>query len=159
MESREGTAQEAVVHQVDNMESAQVSLVVNGNAQNSPWRLLVSLRFPACQWESRKRPIGHTDRDDLLCTINPDPKEYTTEWETIYFLSNIAWTIFPTPPDQSTWAARMWHSRAVITWPASRSKLSTQTLANTWGTDLLTSKCKRASLGFMSVVRWGTHFS
>ena len=113
--------------------------------------------FLAWQWESRKNLSGHTDRDDLFSV--PKPKEYTIGWKGIHFLSKIAWTVSPTPADQHTWAAHMWHVQVIMAWPACTSKLATQTLANTWGADLLTSKCMRASLGFMDVARGDTRFS
>lgn len=57
-----------MLHPVDNIEPAQVSLVIHGNAQNCPWRLLVSLQFPCLAvgiWE--ESVWTHRQRWSLLC--------------------------------------------------------------------------------------------
>lgn len=111
--------------------------------------------FLAWQWESRKSLSGYTDRDDLFSV--PKPKEYTIGWKGIHFFSKKAWTVSPTPAYMGG-TSHMWHVRVIMAWPVSTSKLATQTLANTWGADLLIRKCKGATLGFMSVARGDAHF-
>jgi hypothetical protein len=109
---------------------AQVSLVVDANVQNWPCGQSVSLWCPARQWESVC--LENRDRSKIcLVFSNPNPKEHTAEWEGTRFLSNKAWTRYPTPLDLSMRAAHMWHSCAVTVWPRSRPKLGTHTSVNT----------------------------
>lgn len=156
MGTREETAKETMVHPVDNIESAQVSLIIHGNAQNCPWRLLVSLQFPCLAvgiWE--ESVWIHRQRWSLLCAKAQRIDNWMERY-TLLFLESL--DSFPNTCKPTHMGSHMWHVRVIMAWPASTSKLATQTLANTWGADLLIRKCKGATLGFMSVARGDGHF-